>query len=173
MKKLITSLLLLISLSVFSQQDNYKLLYYKDIMTDKEYVFSREKIQCFEDVKKGFIVGISWKYDKNKIIYSGLTVVSAGIGACVEKDDLIILFEDDTKISLKSWNDFNCKGRSYFDLYGTELNNLTKKIKAIRFQNGRDYSSYTFNLIKETDKTFFIDAKASLDKQTFEKVDKM
>ena len=153
--------------------EKYQLLYYKDIMTDKEYIYSKDRILYFEDGKKGFSVSISWNFEKGKVNYNGISVKSVGIGSCVENDDLIILFEDNTKVSLKSWNKFNCNGNSYFDLNAKELNNLNKRIKGIRFQNGRSFESSTYQISKEKDITFFIDAKNALDMQIYKVVDKM
>jgi hypothetical protein len=172
MKNFLLLSILFIGLNVFAQ-DNVKMLYYKDIMTDKEYIYTKERVLCVEGEKKGFVVKPSFEIKKGIFSYSGITVKSVGIGNCVEKDDLIILFEDNTKISLKSWNKFNCDGTSYFDFNASELNNLTKRIKAIRFQNGRTFEALTVILEKETDKTFFIDVKQAIDKQVYVVVDKM
>ena len=172
MKKFLLLSILFFCSNVFSQ-DNVKMLYYKDIMTDKEYIYTKERILCLEGEKKGFVVKLSFEIKKGVFKYSGITVKSVGIGNCVENDDLIILFEDNTKITLKSWNKFNCDGKSYFDLNGSELNNLTKRIKAIRFQNGRTFESLTVLLEKENDKTYFIDGKQAIDKQLYTVVDKM
>jgi hypothetical protein len=60
-----------------------------------------------------------------------------------------------------------------FDLSGTKLNELTKRIKAVRFQNGRSFEEVTISLDKEKDKTFFIDVKRAIDKQVYEVIDKM
>jgi hypothetical protein len=171
MKNFLLLSLLFIGLNVFAQ-DNVKMLYYKDIMTDKEYIYTNEKVLCFEGEKKGFIVNPRFEFKKGIFSYHGITVKSVGIGSCVENDDLIILFEDNTKVSLKSWNNFNCDSSSYFDLNANQLNNLTKRIKAIRFQNGRTFESLTFILEKETDKTFFIDVKQAIDKQVYVVVDR-
>lgn len=172
MKKILLISMLLIGINVFAQ-DNIKLKYHKDVMTEKEYVFSNEKILCLENPKKGFILKISYKFIKGKVKYSGINVFSQSIGSCVEHDKLIFLFEDDSKIELTSWNDFNCEGRSYFDFNGDRLFKLTKRIKAIRFQNGRSYDSVTVTLENEIDKTYFIDAQLAIDKQLYEVVDKM
>jgi hypothetical protein len=58
--------------------------------------------------------------------YSGIMINSFGIGTRIKKDELTFLFEDNTKVSLLSWNKFNCKGASYFDLNASELSNLNK-----------------------------------------------
>ncbi len=112
-------LLTTINTNLFAQE-NIKLKYYKDIMTEKEYIFSKEKIMCLENPNKGFVVKVTYEITKGIIKYSGISVLSNDIGNCVEHDNLIFLFDDDTKIEMTSWNDFNCEGRSYFD-----FNNLS------------------------------------------------
>jgi hypothetical protein len=179
MKKLLL-LFLLFFYSIFSYSQNnsdtteqnkknleYYIEYCKDLMTDKEYAFGSKILMCSDDGKKGFSIRISWNYKKGKISYSGITVRSVGIGSCNEKDELIFLFEDDSKYTLKAWNDFNCEGKSYFDLYYKyfdEFNN--KKIKAIRFTNGRSYDSYTYKPTQK-EQEYFIEAKRALDNKMF------
>jgi hypothetical protein len=172
MKKLLLFSILLLGINFYAQ-DNIKLKYYKDVMTEKEYVFSEEKILCLENPEKGFMLSVLYDIKKGKVKYSGIKVISHSIGSCVEHDKLIFLFEDDSKIELTSWNDFNCEGRSYFDFNGDRLNKFTKRVKAIRFQNGRSYESVTVALENEIDKTYFIDAQQAIDKQLYEVVDKI
>lgn len=166
-----------ITISAFSQKsdttsaDKEKLDYYielcTDKMTDKEYAFGSKSLMCSEDGKKGFLVSISWDNKSGKITYSGITVVSAGIGTCNQNDELIFLFEDDTKFSFRSWNDFNCEGRSYFDLKHKSFDEFnTKKVKALRFTNGRSYDSYTYNILPK-EQSFFIEAKNAFDNKRF------
>lgn len=172
MKKTVLISILFIGLNVFAQ-DNIKILYHEDIMTDKEYIYTNESLLSLDGKRKGFVVKPSFEIKKGVFTYSGIIVESVGIGTCLEKDDLTILFEDKTKITLKSWSKFNCKGISKFDLSGTELNRLTKRIKAVRFQNGRNFEALTLLVEKEKDKTFFIDVKRAIDKQAYEVIDKM
>jgi hypothetical protein len=142
-------------------------------MTDKESIYTNESLLSLDGKKKGFIVKPAFEIKKGVLVYSGIIVESVGIGTCLEKDELTILFEDKTKVTLISWSKFNCKGMSYFDLSGTELNKLTKRIKAVRFQNGRSFEELTVPLEKEKDKDFFIDVKRAIDKQTYKVVDEM
>lgn len=161
MKKILITLIIAIS-SLISFSQSYEIKRIKDKMTDKEYAIGSKTLLCSEDGKKGFAVSISWVVNEGKIEYSGISVVSAGIGNCNESDELIILFEDNSKYSAVSWNEFNCKGNSYFDLHSNDFEKVIKMISAIRFENGRTHDSYTFDLKK--DKDFFIDAKKALDK---------
>ena len=78
------------------------------------------------------------------------------IGNCDEKDQLIFLFDDGSKISISSWNKFNCKGNAYFNLTEDELNSLkTKLVTTIRFVNGYTSDSFTYTL-KKLEKDYFI-----------------
>jgi hypothetical protein len=172
MKRILLISILFIGLNAFAQ-DNVKILYHKDIMTDEEYIYTNDSLLSLDGKKEGFIVKPSFEIKNGVFAYSGIIVESVGIGTCLEKDDLTLLFEDNTKITLKSHSKFNCKGISQFDLGGTELNKLTKRIKAVRFLNGRSFESLTILLEKEKDKTFFIDVKRAIDKQEYEVVDKM
>ena len=136
--------------------------YEKDIMTDKESAIFYESLLCSEDGKVGFLLTVGLQVKNGKVNYSGIRVNSAGIGSCNEKDQLIFLFEDGTKHSMTSWNEFNCEGNSWFDLYGTigkndeEFKRLnTKKVTHIRFTNGRSYDSFTYTL-KPDEQEYFI-----------------
>lgn len=171
MKKFILTLsIYAIFASFATAQKKYEILVCKDIMTDKEYAYGNKSLLCLKSDSEGFNLSISYQNKKDNVKYSGITVRSAGIGTCNEKDKLLFLFEDDTKLSLVSWNDFNCKGTSYFDLYGKEFENLNKKIKAIRFENGRSGESYT-HFIKLEDADYFITAKQVLEAGVFGKGD--
>ena len=177
MKSIFTILMIFLSLSLYSQKrdttiDSKKTLPYyielvKDKMTDKNYAFGSKTLLCSDDGKKGFIVKVSWKNNNGQISYSGLSIVSAGIGGCVENDNLFFLFDDDSKFDMKSWNDFNCEGNSYFDSISMQFGYFSsKKVIAIRFQNGNTFDSFTYNLTKN-EQTFFLEAKEALKNQRF------
>jgi len=76
---------------------------------------------------------------------------------CVENNELVILFDDDTKITLTSWNKFNCDGNAWFNLEPNEIETLSKlKIKKIKITNGSTFDSFT-SAPKEKDKSYFIE----------------
>ncbi len=93
------------------------------------------------DKKQGFVL--------RPVIESDFTVdyiyaQMVGIGKCFENDTMIILFEDDTNVTLKSWSKFNCDGIASFRTSSKINNDLTsKRIKKIRLTNGRTFESYT------------------------------
>jgi hypothetical protein len=160
MKKLLLNFVLLISLSAFSQTTTpFIIEHCKDKMTDKEYFFSQKKLICANPEKtKGFTITPSFRADDGAMINNGFICKNVNIGSCDEKDNLIILFEDDSKISLTSWNKFNCEGTVYFNLTDSDLKELsTKKMSSIRFSNGYSYESLT-SVLKQDQKDFFIKA---------------
>jgi hypothetical protein len=160
MKKLLLNLVLLISLSAFSQTTTpYVIEHCKDKMTDKEYYFAQRKLICANPEKtKGFTVTPNFKADKGGMKNGGFMCKNVNIGSCDENDSLIILFEDDTKITLTAWNKFNCEGNAYFDFSESQLKDLsTKKVNTIRFSNGRSYESLTITL-KEDQRDYFVRA---------------
>ena len=174
MRNLFFTLLVVFPSFIFAQQKadttkvSKKLLTYyietcTDKMTDKSYAFGNKNLLCSEDGKKGFIISVTWNYQNGgDVTYNGLSVTSAGIGNCVENSTLIFLFEDDTKEQVAAWNKFNCEGNSYMDWKGASFDKITKKkIKAIRFQNGRSYDSYTYNLAPK-EQSYFIEVASAL-----------
>jgi hypothetical protein len=171
MKNILLLSILFFSIPIFAQ-DKIKILYHKDIMTDTESIFTQASISS-ENQKKGFFIKPTFSIKNGVFAYSGLFIKSFGLGTCLEKDELTILFEDSTKINLISWSKFNCNGESYFDLDGSNLKNLTKRIKAIRFQNGKSFEALTLKLENENDKTFFIHVQQAIDKQVYEEVANM
>lgn len=160
MKKLLLNFVLLISLSAFSQTTTpFIIEHCKDKMTDKEYYFPQKKLICANTEKtKGFTISPNFKSADGKIVNNGFMCKNVNIGSCDEKDNLIILFEDDTKITLTSWNKFNCDGNAYFDFTDSDLVGLsTKKVNSIRFSNGYSYESLTISL-KLDQKDYFVKA---------------
>ena len=132
-----------------------KIIYSFDVMTDVEYLKFEKGLLCSRDGETGFIIFVDITLEKGIIKYDGFRVTSANIGSCLEESKIIFLFEDDTKIDLVSWNDFNCKGNSYYDLYAKFWDKIsTKKVTAIRFTNGRSYESYTYELTSKEQSYF-------------------
>ena len=163
-------IIIFFSLKLFSQvkkDTSYYIEVCQDKMTDKRYAFGSRSLLCSENGKKGFRISVSWSNKDGIITYNGFTVKSAGIGTCNENDEIIFLFDDDSKSKFSSWNKFNCDGDSYFDLYGKSFDEISlKKVKSIRFMNGRSYDSYTYNLSEE-DQMYFIKAGLALENKYF------
>jgi hypothetical protein len=160
MKKLLFTLVLLISISAFSQKATpFIIEHCKDAMTDVEYLFSQKKLICANASKtQGFTITPKLKSEEGSIILSGLMCENVNIGNCDENDKLIFLFEDNTKITLISFNKFNCKGNAYFDFENGQLSELsTKKIKDIRFSNGYSFESLTVSL-RQDQQDYFLKA---------------
>ena len=158
MKKTILSVTALLTFSAYSQTTKpYVIEHCIDKMTDKEYYLaSKNFIGSNTQKTQGFIITPNFRKENDKIEQSNLILENIGIGNCDEKDNLIFLFDDDTKITITSWNKFNCDGKAYFTLSEDDLEMLkSKNISAIRFVNGYSFQSLTYNLKKE-EKGFFI-----------------
>jgi hypothetical protein len=158
MKKIIIALLVVTS-SFAQTTAPFVIEHCVDKMTDKEYYFTKRKLVCSNDSKtRGFTISPDFRPDGNSFINSGFICKNVNIGTCDENDELIILFDDDSKITLTSWNKFNCDGNAYFRLSDEDLVDLSiKKVNSIRFMNGRSYDSLTIKL-KIEQKDYFIRA---------------
>jgi hypothetical protein len=72
---------------------------------------------------------------------------------CVEDTRLSIDFIDSDKISIKSWNDFNCKSNSYFRLSSKQLEKLgSVPIRYISFSG----DEFVFTSVPENERDYFI-----------------
>jgi len=139
-----------------------KLTYEKDEFTGKEYLMTESDLLVTNDGKKGFKIYPTFTKENGKWKYDGLSGKST-IGSCFENDKIYIIFEDGSKFDMTSWRDFNCKGDVGFDLYGKFKDDLSKTMKGIKFQNGRDYSSFDKIFTNVNDKNYFINAFKALD----------
>jgi hypothetical protein len=158
MKKTIISALALFTFSAYSQTTKpYLIEHCIDKMTDREYFLSTKNFVGANTQKtQGFVITPSFKSVNGKMVQNGFILKNIGIGNCDENDGLIFLFDDDTKLEITMWNKFNCESKAYFNLTESDLEMLkSKKVTAIRFNNGYTYNSLTYNLKKE-EQGFFI-----------------
>jgi hypothetical protein len=164
MKKSLTLIaMVLVSLFAFAQSENpIKLIYEKDEFTGKEYLQVEPTLLVSEDGKKGFNLFPILRKEGDKWAYSTMGGVST-IGDCFENDKVFIIFEDGSKFSMTSWRAFNCKGDIGFDLYAKFRKELCKPMKAIRFQNARDYTTFEMTFTNQNDKNYFINVFKALD----------
>ena len=151
------------SLKVVEQtsKDSVYVVKETDAMSGKTYVYvNRVFFVANDEVKIGFWVDANIKDD---LSFDMLFVAMFGIGSCNENDEIIILFENGERIIKKSWNEFNCAGKAYFNMSEKEIQLLrTQPISKIRMTNGRTYDSYTGD-VKEKDKRYFIQLFYALD----------
>ena len=156
MKNLI--LFFIISLATsFNSYAQPEILKSCDDMTDQCYYIPSEKIVLInETLKQGFNMGPRFEEKKGKLEMTDIMCKVANIGACHESDKLILMFSDGTKLTLVSWNKFNCEGDAWFSVTESEIAKLAsfKVIKAY-LQNGRSYDSLTME-IPEAKGEYFI-----------------
>ena len=108
----------MISIKVNAQTklDSVYIVEEKDQMTDKVYYFASRQVICVNpsDSKQGFGVGFFVQQEGDELKAKELKTKIVGIGTCHEKDEVIFLLENQSKISGKMWNDFNCEGKGWF-----------------------------------------------------------
>lgn len=164
MKNLILTIAVILSVSAKAQEVFIEKTV--DEMSDKVYyLLNKDIVMANEEKTKGIRMEAFLKEQDGKVIVSMLSVTMVNIGTCCENNELIILFDDDTKIKLKSWNKFNCKGNAWFFLQDEDVQSLsTKKIKKVRVTNGSSFESFTADP-KETDKEYYINVFKAVTEQ--------
>lgn len=152
----------IVFLSALKFQGQQQIFRYQDDMTDKVYYFTSGLMVTNEDKSQGFRLQLDIKeIDDKTLAFDGLTLKVIGIGTCFEKDNLILLFENGKKMSVNSYNDFNCEGDSWFVLNDgnseTYIDLLkSQKLIKIRFENGSSHESLTQE-ISEKNQNYFIE----------------
>ena len=118
MKKTIITALALFTISAYSQTEKqFVIEHCIDKMTDREYFLSTKNFVGANSQKtQGFVITNSFKGVDGKLEQNGIILKNIGIGNCDENDELIFLFDDESKITITSWNKFNCEGKVYFNL---------------------------------------------------------
>jgi|LauGreDrversion4_2_1035121.scaffolds.fasta_scaffold145081_2 hypothetical protein len=154
MKRLfLLSLFLLLSTDIIAQK--FQIL--KDDMSDKEYMVIKDKEITYsgESRSKGVVWGMSCLKKGDIWVAKGLSLKIYGL-SCLENTEVIILFEDGSKIITNQWNDFNCEENVWTDLDETQLNQLkTLPIKKIRVTNKRNFESYDFTTVSSSMRVYY------------------
>lgn len=154
MKKIFISLLMALPLFSAAQQCIVKDC---DDMTDRCSYYPRHNmILANQEKTKGFTMDARIVEKNGQLSVADIMVLSVNIGSCNENDKLILMLSDSTKLSLVSWNDFNCEGDAWFSLKESDVNRLgSNKIIKAYFQNGRSYESFT-QKVEGEDQDYFV-----------------
>jgi len=162
MKNILCLILLgLFSNSAFSQ--TFRL--YTDDMTGDEFLIEDKQEITYngESKSKGVIWGLSTRKKEGVWTASGLSLVVIGL-SCVENTEVIVMFEDGTKLTATQWNKFNCDDDVWTNQSKSELEMLkTLPIKKIRVTNGRSYESYDFPSVSPSMSIYYNKLLKSLD----------
>jgi hypothetical protein len=143
MKNILCLILLgLFSNSAFSQTFR---LYTDDMSGDEFLIEDKQEITYNGDSKsEGVIWSLTTRKKEGVWTASGLSLKVYGL-SCLENTEVIIMFEDGTKITTTQWNKFNCDEDVWTTQSKSELEMLkTLPIKKIRVTNGRSFKSYDF-----------------------------
>jgi hypothetical protein len=159
MKKFtLISLLISAAFSSFSQVIIEKKI---DEMTDEVAYLATRFSAINEDEDKGLVMDVVINDNGSGFEAKHIAIQTIGLGSCNENNTLIILFEDGSKFTLKSWNEFNCKSLHFFTLSDSNIELLSSSlVSKIRITNGRDHSSVTVDV---DFKNYFIEFYNQLD----------
>ena len=154
MKKVFIAMVMALPFLSFSQQCIVKDC---DDMTDKCTYYPNQNMILANDPKTvGFTLDARIVEKAGQLSVADIMVLSVNIGTCNENDKLILMLSDSTKLSLTSWNKFNCEGNAWFTLRESDINRLgSNKIIKAYFQNGRSYDSFTKEITGEN-QNFFV-----------------
>ncbi len=153
MKYIFACLLFVISLFCSSQPITIKK--HKDVINGHEwYTASRSLKLANSDNTKGYYLDLSINVDlETNIIRCDMW----GLGRCSEKNSLIIMFSDSSKIRINSPDKFECQGRCYFDIDKNDEEQLSKK-KIIKTRVINNYNSQLYTKsIFDKDQSYFIE----------------
>jgi len=168
MKKTMLSIMVFMALGTMAQNDSLYIAEQKDEMTEKVYYYPSRQVLCQNPELKSQGFAVSFFVGKNKkdvLVANELKMKVIGVGTCHEKDEVIFLMDDETKIKASMWNEFNCDGKVWCQVSDSDKEILaTKKVVKIRVQNGRTFESYT-HTIADGDKDYFIQLFKAINNQ--------
>ena len=162
MKKILFASLMLMQVFAYGQHKEVTIVKETDDMTGEVSIMPSRKIVLLNDSKTvGFSV---LAFISKDMQLEHIAVMSAGLGTCVDKVEMIMLLEGDNRIVKKAWNKFNCEGNSYFSLNKGDIELLSKhQLIKVRVTNGQTHSQYTGE-VPVADAHYFIDIIKLLNK---------
>jgi len=156
MKKFLISIAMVASLTATAQ------LHIIEDVSDlggKVYIYPSENLIITNTAKdKGFTLSADFKRKgtEGDLHLTGMIGQLVNIGTCCEKNELILMFTDSTKMTLVSWNKWNCEGNAFYRVDGEQAEILASKpILKAQMKNGYSYESYANSLGGE-DKNYFV-----------------
>lgn len=149
MKKILSILAICFSINTYAQ-DALHIIEDCTDLSGKCYIYpSQNFIVTNAEKNKGFTINVDFKRKgtEGNLHFSGLLCQLVDIGTCCEKNELIFLFEDGSKMTLISWNKWNCEGNAWYHVNETQAEELaTKKIVKAQMKNGYSFDSYANNV---------------------------
>lgn len=126
MKKILFVLMIVISFQVFCQKDTFLLTTTYDEFKDEYYTFYKSS---FENNASLYMTIDSFIIKQSGFDISYINFIFYGLEVCHDNgEEIIILFEDKTRISFKTDTKYNCKGIVSFSLkYGSYNNKYNRK----------------------------------------------
>ena len=120
------------------------------------YYLSEKIIVTNTEKNKGFTFKPSVDMYNGQLTCSGIMAQMVNIGTCCENNSMILLLDDGSKISLVSWNKFNCEGDAWFNISKDEAKLLREhKIVKAQIKNGYSYDSFQNDVPEKNQEYFF------------------
>jgi hypothetical protein len=154
MKKLVLTLMLLLSINVAYTQSNEVVI---DICTNKVDIHGPTGVICSNDRKsKWFTLRPIYRLDGTRLSCNGFAVLKLNIGKPHKQSQLVFTFKDGSKIRLKSKKELHNAITFYFPLTEPQFAFLkTKKIDHVRYINTEYNSSFQY-MMKANEVGYFI-----------------
>jgi hypothetical protein len=151
MKKLLTTILLLLTFISSNAQENEK--------KDRTEIISAPVLICsnLERDKWFAIIPTFEKFD-GVVVKTYLTTLKTNIGDCTKDDALVFIFTDGRKIKVNANNEKRCDGivEVKFVLNSIDAAFLeSKTLESIRYINGNDFVSFIY-FSKKEDCNYFV-----------------
>ncbi|RYY84598.1 MAG: hypothetical protein EOO15_18990 [Chitinophagaceae bacterium] len=119
-------------------------------------------LTCSPDQRKGLLLEPLFAKSRNgSIRYRSLQCQIVGVGDCNGSNRIIFYFVGGGRLELPSIIRANCKGNTWFDPTGTELERLARPVRRIRFVSGRHYKSFVYD-VPEADRNYFMEVRSLL-----------
>ena len=163
MKKIILISIILLTSNLTFSQSKVHVVREIDEMTDLIYHNLDRSLKCINEEKgMSFAVDLQF-YTGGKDIceVNNLIALVKGMG-CLENVEISFLFDDGSKFTLNSFEEYNCNNNSGYHFTSEGLEMLKNKIiNKIRITNGHNGKSLT-HTVTGKDKSYFIEAFESL-----------
>jgi len=130
MKQVLSILALCLALNSFSQTTGLEIIEDCTDLSGNCYIYPNKELIVANAAKdKGFKISADFKRKgtEGNLHLTGLLGTLVNIGGCCEKNELIFLFEDGSKMTLVSWNKFNCEGNAWYSIDAEEAEQLATK----------------------------------------------
>ncbi|RYY40529.1 MAG: hypothetical protein EOO08_05195 [Chitinophagaceae bacterium] len=119
-------------------------------------------LTCTPDRRTGLLLEPLFTRTRSGYLrYRSLQCQIVGVGDCNGNNRIIFYFVGGGRLELSSIVRANCKGNTWFDPAGIELDRLARPVRRIRFVSGRHYKSFVYD-VPEADRNYFVQVREAV-----------